>query len=52
MEAIVIHMKRAKSTKRFDVYEAIRPDAYINSVYVNKAASAGEEITLTVEDKP
>jgi hypothetical protein len=51
MEPLSINMKKSKSTKRFDVYEAEKSDAHITSVYINKAASCPEEITLVVFDK-
>lgn len=51
MEELIVYMKKTKSTKRFDVYEAERSDAYITSVYINKAAKAAENITLVVGEK-
>jgi hypothetical protein len=51
MDNLIITMKKSKSTKRFDVYEAERPDAYITSVYLNKAANAPENITITVAER-
>ena len=51
MEAIVISMKKIKSTKRFDVFESEKPDAHITTVYINKGASAPENITVTVGEK-
>ena len=51
MEPIMIQMKKAKSTKRFDVYEAVKTDSHVTVVYINKAANAPEEIALTIGDK-
>jgi hypothetical protein len=51
MEPISIPMKKAKQTKRFDVYEAEKSDAHITTVYINKAAGAAEFITLTIAQR-
>lgn len=51
MDSISILMKKAKSTKRYDVYEAERPDAYVTAIYLNKAANAPEDITITVSER-
>jgi hypothetical protein len=51
MEDLMIHMKKSKSTKRFDVFESVKSDAHITSVYINKAANAPEEITIMIGDK-
>jgi hypothetical protein len=48
MTPIDITMKKAKSTKRFDVFESTATDALITLVYVNKAANAPENIVLTI----
>lgn len=47
---LVIEMKKTKSTKRFDVYESVKSDAHITSLYINKAANAGETIKVAVSN--
>lgn len=51
METLKIEMRKLRSTKRFDVFESVKTDAPITTVYINQAAGAPDSVILSVSVK-